>query len=135
MFFHVFLIEKSIFQLRNRFWGQKQIINFHKMLSFRYRKIDFGCLKLSRMIPGTKKQIPQKSISYKKSYITYIFIKNDNVDTISASKTYKNWLVLSCSIGQSWYHVRIPSRMAIHAKTRSKIQGSWPDPYKTHITW
>ena len=30
---------------------------------------------------------------------------------------------MSCSIGQSWYHVRIPSRMAIHAKTRSKIQG------------
>ena len=28
--------------------------SFHKISTFRYQKLDFGCLKWCRMIPGTK---------------------------------------------------------------------------------
>ena len=43
-----FSIKKSIMR------SKKHFVKIHKILSFRYRKIDFGCLKWSRMIPGTK---------------------------------------------------------------------------------
>ena len=32
----------------------KNFVNVHKISTFRYQKIDFRCLKWSRMIPGTK---------------------------------------------------------------------------------
>ena len=42
---------------------------------------------------------------------------------------------MSCSIGQSWYRARIPSRMAVHAKTRSTMLGAWSNPCNTYIKW
>ena len=59
-FFRFFFIQTSIFQFKNRCWGQHFFVKIHNILSFRYRKIDFGCLKWSRMIPGTKKTIQTK---------------------------------------------------------------------------
>ena len=44
----LFLIEKIDFGVK------KKNSFFHKISMFRYRKIDFGCLKWSRVIPGTK---------------------------------------------------------------------------------
>ena len=42
---------------------------------------------------------------------------------------------MNCSIGQSWYHVRIRSRMAVRAKTRSNMLITWLYLYKTYIKW
>ena len=57
-FCFVFFNRKIDFYIKNRFCGQKKIIQKnHNFLSFRHRKFDFGCLKWFRMIPGTKKQI------------------------------------------------------------------------------
>ena len=56
-----FQVVAGVFKPRNRFFNLKIdfevnlfFVKMYKMLSFRYRKIDFGCLKWSRMIPGTK---------------------------------------------------------------------------------
>ena len=81
------------------------------------------------MIPVTTKN---KQID-KNSYVTYIFVQNDYFEPTLASKTYKNWYEIDCSIGQSWYHVQIPSEMAIRAKTRSKMLDTGLDPCKTYI--
>ena len=51
--FSVSKLEKSIFN--KSIWGGPFLFaKFHKLLSCRYRKFDFGYLKWSRMIPGTK---------------------------------------------------------------------------------
>ena len=53
-FFFRFLIEKSICQSKIDYEVKIIFAKFYKISMFRYRTIDFGCLKWFRMIPGTK---------------------------------------------------------------------------------
>ena len=54
-------------------------VKFHKILSFGYQKIDFGCLKWSRMIPGTKYKFDFFKIF---SIKIHILVLNDYFDPI-----------------------------------------------------
>ena len=54
-FFLRFLNRKIDLSIKKTITRSKLIFaKFHKMSMFRYLKIDFGCLKCPRMIPGTK---------------------------------------------------------------------------------
>ncbi len=45
---------KTIIQ-KNRFWANKNMfVKCYEILNVRLQQIDVGCLKLSRMIPGTE---------------------------------------------------------------------------------
>ena len=82
LFFNFFKIEKSIYQLKNRFRGHF-FVKFHKILSLGYRKIDLRCLIWSRMIPE------QKSNSQKK----IIFLNLEHVFSIKKTFEVKKKIV------------------------------------------
>ena len=64
-------------------------------------------------------------IFHTKSNKSHCFVKKHHFDPTWAYKIYLKWKIFDCRFGQSYYHVRISSRMLIHGQTRSLILDPW----------
>ena len=99
----------GFFKSRNRclykkfiFWSKTNFVNVHKFLSFRYRKIYFGCLRWSRMIPGTKYKVDVFKHFSIKIHIKPVFWSKAPILKVlyhsKPIKTDRTWFVVSGSL-------------------------------------